>query len=205
MAKRGSGKRGAGGQKGRNGSTGGGSHGGDVSGLGLATPADRAGMARSGRGGGKRRSAEEKAARRSARGERSGLDRANAELRRIERGLVEAQVILAEVAARADALEERLRVIAGHSLAGSAGQVPAGAESAGQSVTTAAPESEPDPDRAAMPVPLAAIPGEAAVPEGTTARDAEPVSGPTLVTDAGPRDAAPAPDQPTARWRGFSF
>jgi hypothetical protein len=118
---------------------------------------------------------------------------------------VEAQVILAEVAARADALEERLRVIAGHSLAGTAEQVPADAELASHSEATAAPEPGPELDRAAMPASPAAIPGEAAVPGGTTARDAEPVSGPTLVIDAGPRDAAPAPDQPTARWRGFPF
>ena len=41
------------------------------------------------------------------------VERATRELARIERRLVEAQVILAEVTARADALEERMRELSG--------------------------------------------------------------------------------------------
>ncbi|MGC8635186.1 MAG: hypothetical protein ACP5VP_11105 [Candidatus Limnocylindrales bacterium] len=208
MAKRGSGKGSRGARKGRSRGAGGGLHGGDASEVALAAPVERAATARAERGDGTRRSADDKAARRSGKGKRAGIDRADAELRRIERGLVEAQVILSEVAARADALEERLRVITGHGLRGAGGQIPSDAETESSPGTTVAPAPglTPGPETGAAPAPEAVpVPGEAPVPEGAPARDAVPASGTTPVTDTGPGEAVPAPDPPAARWRGLPF
>ncbi len=62
--------------------------------------------------------------------------RAIAELAKIERRLVEAQVILAEVTARADALEERMRTLSG-------APAPAGAGSDADPTGTATAQGAP--------------------------------------------------------------
>ncbi len=151
-------------------------------------------------GGGKRRRAAAKAARKAER----EVARAGAELRKIELRLVEAQVILAEVTVRADALQDRLRELAvpGSPVAG--GQPAHGASIEGtgdgavdgrrmaEPLTSASPGDGWNPAIAPVPRPEAAPATDAA--SAGTAGDAEradtaPQSAPDPAMDVAPHAA----------------
>ena len=156
-------------------------------------------------GGQKARRAAGKAARKAER----EVARAGAELRKIELRLVEAQVILAEVTARADALQDRLRELAypgppgddAHptedAAAGEADDDPAGGTEGMGSAGSAALEDdrahspEPAPEPAPVPEP-APQPAPAPAPDaaGEAARaDTAPERGPDRAADVAPQPA----------------